>query len=164
MTKDAVNNPSHYTSHPSGVECIEITEHMNFNLGNAIKYVWRSGLKKGGCDKEIEDLRKARWYIAREIERLGYDTTHDYEPHGTKHKSKEDITDVKVTATYDKGSVGVIHVGDGTTLTEVTAILHRAIVRALTELKLDCVHTSVVEVADGQTVHTSTAVKTDVIE
>ena len=63
---DSVNHPKHYTSHPSGVECIEITEHMNFNLGNALKYIWRSSLK----GKEIEDLRKARWYVDREIQRL----------------------------------------------------------------------------------------------
>ena len=63
---DVVNHPKHYTSHPSGVECIEITEHMNFNLGNATKYIWRASLK----GKEIEDLRKARWYIDREIARI----------------------------------------------------------------------------------------------
>ena len=63
---DTVNNPKHYTSHPSGVECIEITEHMNFCLGNAVKYIWRANLK----GKEIEDLRKARWYIDREIQRI----------------------------------------------------------------------------------------------
>ena len=63
---DTVNNPKHYTSHLSGVECIEITEHMNFCLGNAVKYIWRASLK----GKEIEDLRKARWYIDREIQRI----------------------------------------------------------------------------------------------
>ena len=63
---DTVNNPKHYTSHPSGVECIEITEHMNFCLGNAVKYIWRASLK----GKEVEDLRKARWYIDREIKRI----------------------------------------------------------------------------------------------
>lgn len=63
---DQVNHPKHYVSHPSGVECIEITEHMNFNLGNAIKYIWRASLK----GKEIEDLRKAKWYVDREIQRL----------------------------------------------------------------------------------------------
>ena len=63
---DNVNHPKHYTSHPSGVECIEITEHFNFNIGNAIKYCWRAGLK----GKEVEDLRKARWYMDREIARL----------------------------------------------------------------------------------------------
>lgn len=64
--KDPVNHPSHYTEHPSGVECITITEHMNFCRGNAIKYIWRSG-EKGS---ELQDLQKARWYIDREIERL----------------------------------------------------------------------------------------------
>lgn len=64
---DAVNHPSHYTEHASGVECIQITEHMNFCLGNAVKYVWRAGLKSKDA---IEDLKKARWYIDREIERL----------------------------------------------------------------------------------------------
>ena len=42
---DVVNSPSHYTSHPSGVECIAITEHMSFCLGNAVKYIWRAYLK-----------------------------------------------------------------------------------------------------------------------
>ncbi|MBF0229166.1 MAG: DUF3310 domain-containing protein [Desulfamplus sp.] len=62
--EDMVSHPPHYTSHPSGIECIMITEHMMFNIGNAIKYLWRSDLKNG-----IEDLRKAAWYINREIER-----------------------------------------------------------------------------------------------
>lgn len=65
---DPVNHPSHYTSHPSGVECIQITEHMNFNLGNALKYLWRAGLKDG-TETEL-DLKKAKWYIQRELERL----------------------------------------------------------------------------------------------
>ena len=63
---DPVNHPKHYVSHPSGVECIEVTEHFNFNKGNAIKYIWRSADK----GKEVEDLRKARWYIDREIARI----------------------------------------------------------------------------------------------
>ncbi len=62
---DMVNHPPHYTSHPSGVECIQITEHMNFCLGNAVKYIWRAGLKGSG----VEDLKKAKWYIEREIAR-----------------------------------------------------------------------------------------------
>jgi Protein of unknwon function (DUF3310) len=65
MTHDPVNHPSHYTSHPSGVECITITRHMGFNLGNAIKYIWRADQKNG-----IEDLKKARWYLDDEIKRL----------------------------------------------------------------------------------------------
>lgn len=72
---DAVNHPAHYTSDPSGVECIQITRHRNFNVGNAIKYLWRAGLKseanKHGDEKQIEDLRKAVWYIEDEIKRLG---------------------------------------------------------------------------------------------
>jgi uncharacterized protein DUF3310 len=62
---DPVNHPLHYTSHPSGVECIQVTEHMNFCLGNAVKYLWRAGLK----DDEIQDLEKAAWYLDREINR-----------------------------------------------------------------------------------------------
>jgi len=62
---DLVNHPPHYTSHPSGIECIQITEHMGFCLGNAIKYIWRADLKEDA----IEDLKKAVWYINREIER-----------------------------------------------------------------------------------------------
>lgn len=63
---DNINHPKHYTSHPSGVECIAVTEWFNFNIGNAIKYLWRSGLK----GSTVEDLRKARWYLDREIQRL----------------------------------------------------------------------------------------------
>lgn len=61
---DAVAHPRHYTAHPSGVECIRITEHFSFNLGNVIKYVWRADLKNG-----TEDLLKAQWYIRRELRR-----------------------------------------------------------------------------------------------
>lgn len=62
---DMVNSPPHYISHKSGIECIQITEHMNFNVGNAIKYLWRSDHKNG-----LTDLRKAVWYVNREIKRL----------------------------------------------------------------------------------------------
>ena len=61
--KDKIN-PDHYKSHPSGVECIQITEWLNFCIGNAVKYLWRADLKNG-----IEDLEKAAWYINREITR-----------------------------------------------------------------------------------------------
>ena len=71
---DAVNHPKHYTSHPSGVECIEITRHYNFDIGNAIKYLWRAGLKKeqglSDVEKEIEDCKKAIWYINDYIKHL----------------------------------------------------------------------------------------------
>ena len=65
---DPVNNPAHYTSDPSGIECIEITRHRNFNIGNAFKYLWRAGLKDGNT--EIQDLQKAIFYINDEINRL----------------------------------------------------------------------------------------------
>jgi hypothetical protein len=63
---DLVNKPPHYREHPSGIECIQVTEHMNFCLGNAVKYIWRSSLK----GNTVEDLKKALWYIDREIKRL----------------------------------------------------------------------------------------------
>jgi Protein of unknwon function (DUF3310) len=62
---DPVNHPKHYTQHPSGIECVQITEHMGFCLGNAIKYIWRADLK----GDSIQDLEKAIWYIRRELER-----------------------------------------------------------------------------------------------
>lgn len=62
---DAVNHPPHYGTIPS-VECIDVVRHMNFNRGNAIKYIWRAGSK----GNEIEDLRKAIWYLENEIKRL----------------------------------------------------------------------------------------------
>lgn len=68
ITVDQVNHPMHYTSDPSGVECIQITRHRNFNIGNAFKYLWRSGLKNE--DTQIEDLKKAIFYIQDEINRL----------------------------------------------------------------------------------------------
>jgi Protein of unknwon function (DUF3310). len=62
-----INHPKHYNSHPSGIECIVITEHMSFNLGNAVKYIWRAFLKS---EDWKTDLQKAVWCINREIERL----------------------------------------------------------------------------------------------
>lgn len=66
---DMVNHPPHYSAHPSGVHCIQIVEHMSFNLGNAVKYIWRAD-EKGNT---LEDLRKAEWYVRREIERRSRD-------------------------------------------------------------------------------------------
>lgn len=60
-----VTKPKHYNSHPSGIECIQVTEHMNFNCGNVVKYLWRTDHKNG-----LEDLKKARWYLEREIARV----------------------------------------------------------------------------------------------
>lgn len=62
---DPVDHPPHYNQHPSGVECITITEHMGFNLGNAVKYIWRADLKGNA----VQDLEKAAWYLQREIHR-----------------------------------------------------------------------------------------------
>ena len=67
VIQDPINHPTHYTSHPSNVECITVVEWMSFNLGNAVKYIWRAGFK----GYQIEDLQKARWYVDREIKRLG---------------------------------------------------------------------------------------------
>lgn len=68
---DSVNHPAHYTNGPKcfcgrQIECIDVTERMSFSRGNAVKYLWRAGKK----DDEIQDLRKAHWYVSREIKRL----------------------------------------------------------------------------------------------
>ena len=71
---DPVDHPAHYTSHPSGVECIDIAKWYDFCVGNAIKYIWRAGLKHSAVlsddEKQLEDLKKARWYLSKEIEEL----------------------------------------------------------------------------------------------
>lgn len=67
VSRSTVDHPDHYNAHPSGVECIEIVEHYNFNVGNAIKYLWRAGLKSPNVR---EDLEKARWYVERELQRI----------------------------------------------------------------------------------------------
>lgn len=64
-----VDHPDHYNNHPSGVECIDVVEHMTFNLGNAMKYIWRADHKR----ERLEDLQKAAWYIDREIQRIERD-------------------------------------------------------------------------------------------
>ena len=72
--ENRVNHPDYYNSHPSGIECIDVIRHYCFDIGNAIKYLWRAGLKKEiGLDekqKEIEDLKKAIWYIKDRIKQL----------------------------------------------------------------------------------------------
>jgi hypothetical protein len=71
-TDDLVNHPPHYTAHPAvctcgrTIECIDVTRHMNFNLGNVMKYIWRSDYKKN----QVQDLEKARWYLNDEIEKI----------------------------------------------------------------------------------------------
>jgi hypothetical protein len=60
---DPVNSPDHYNGHPSGIECIEVTKHYSFCIGNAIKYIWRHKDK----GKRVEDLKKAVWYLEQQI-------------------------------------------------------------------------------------------------
>ena len=74
---DPVSFPDHYRQHPSGIECIDITKHMSFTVGNAIKYLWRAGLKDS--DATVQDLQKAVWYINDEIKRLENITNRDKE-------------------------------------------------------------------------------------
>lgn len=64
--EERVNHPSHYNQHPSGIECIKIVEHFNYNRGTAIAYIWRAGHK----GFEVEDLKKAVWHLQAEIDRL----------------------------------------------------------------------------------------------
>jgi hypothetical protein len=67
---ERVNHPKHY-QHPSGVECITVARHHDFNIGNALKYIWRAGLKQeqgiSPLEKQIEDLQKAVWFLQDEI-------------------------------------------------------------------------------------------------
>ncbi|MCW2763851.1 MAG: hypothetical protein JWR85_4052 [Marmoricola sp.] len=65
--EDVVNHPSHYTAY-QGLEIIDLTEQMNFNRGNAVKYICRAGLKDPAT--EVQDLEKAAWYVSREIARI----------------------------------------------------------------------------------------------
>lgn len=65
INEKQVDHPAHYNKHPSGIECIDVVRHMNFNIGNAIKYLWRADDK----ENDIQDLEKALWYIRDEINR-----------------------------------------------------------------------------------------------
>lgn len=86
---DPVENPKHYNPHPSGVECIEITRHHDFAIGNVIKYVWRAGLKNDGqgVEAEIEDLKKARYYLDDKIKML------EAQPDETRDRIAREIAD-----------------------------------------------------------------------
>ena len=72
ISTDNVNHPEWYTKHPFGIECIDIAKYYDFCIGNAFKYLWRAGLKKDASledkQKEVEDLKKAIWYINKKIE------------------------------------------------------------------------------------------------
>ena len=71
MTRDNINHPAHYNSSPAmcecgrRIECIDVTRHMNFNIGNVIKYLWRAAFKNG-----LEDMKKAQWYLNDAIKTL----------------------------------------------------------------------------------------------
>lgn len=67
---DPINHPPHYVGFSNGAEVIDITEHLNFNRGNAVKYLARAGVKDPSPEGELEDLQKAAWYVNREIARL----------------------------------------------------------------------------------------------
>jgi hypothetical protein len=87
-----VNHPPHYNSHPSGIEQIEVTGHMNFCLGNAVKYIWRCDDK----DDAIQDLQKAIFYLKWEIKRRGGETNKEEglrEPNEHEHKACDDAVD-----------------------------------------------------------------------
>jgi hypothetical protein len=84
MSKPDAVNPSHYKADPSGVECIQITRHRNFNIGNAIKYLWRAGLKESA--PSAEDLRKAIWYLEDEIGRIEGTGAHAGQTPAEAHK------------------------------------------------------------------------------
>lgn len=94
--KEQVNHPKHYNSHPSGIECIEIARHYNFDIGNAIKYLWRHGLKseegKNDTQKSIEDLEKAIWYIVDEI----YNLNPQWKPDRLKFLVKSTTRELKI--------------------------------------------------------------------
>jgi hypothetical protein len=68
IDRTEVDHPYHYTRF-KGLEVIDLTEQLNFNRGNAVKYICRAG-SKGGATSEIVDLHKAVWYLEREIKRL----------------------------------------------------------------------------------------------
>lgn len=63
MAEDLINHPKHYINHPAKIECIEISEHFDFCVGNAIKYIFRRNEK----DDPLTNLRKAVWYIDRAL-------------------------------------------------------------------------------------------------
>ena len=71
MAYEKIVHPEHYNKHPSGVECIDIIRWFDFNIGVAIKHLWRAGMKPG--ESAVEDVKKAIWYLQNEVERLSID-------------------------------------------------------------------------------------------
>lgn len=109
MVNDPVNHPKHYTSHPSGVECIQVTEHMGFNLGNAVKYIWRAD-EKGNS---MEDLAKAAWYVQREIAKRESNPPQSdpkwSEWHGSLIPPLPDDTEVEIQVRSGRFEKGPVH-------------------------------------------------------
>lgn len=108
MTEDVVNHPKHYTSSPAKcgncgtqIECIDVVEHMGFVLGNAVKYIWRADLKNDA----IEDLKKAAWYLNREIERRTASPVEEPKP-----------SSLVTTKDYEKAPLGTVVNGFGDNL------------------------------------------------
>lgn len=121
MTHDAVNHPKHYTAHPSGIECIQVTEHMSFCLGNAVKYIWRADLKNDA----FEDLRKAIWYIQRELKRRGAIMPRSYKKEYDSYHSKPEQVKNRMArnrARYKLMKEGKVKKGDGMDVAHVKAI------------------------------------------
>lgn len=91
--EERINHPPHYTGHPSGVECIQIVEHMTFCAGNAVKYLWRAGLKDSA--PLLDDLKKARWYVDREIARVQAQQDVREAPNGAQKNGHARVRDVR---------------------------------------------------------------------
>lgn len=91
---DNVNHPSHYTGFSNGAEIIDITENLSFNLGNVVKYVARAGRK---TRDPFEDLKKAQFYLNREIARIQVEYDDDEEP--------EDLPALPVGLSYSEFKV-----------------------------------------------------------
>jgi len=98
-----VNHPKHYNLSSSGYEAIEIAELATFNLGNAIKYLWRTGLKDK--NKELEDLKKALWYINREIKYIT-EVKNIFIVSGNSYKVEKINSDsVKIIASFENKAI-----------------------------------------------------------
>jgi hypothetical protein len=76
--EDKINHPTHYNSSPAKcncgrrIECIDVTRHMGFNIGNVFKYLWRAEHKNG-----VEDLKKAQWYLSDLIKKIENESEKD---------------------------------------------------------------------------------------
>lgn len=121
---ESVNHPKHYNQHPNGIECIDVIRHYTCDIANALKYIWRAGLKpelgKADADKEIEDLKKALWYIE------DYRKHKEFESgsHVERRRIEEIIREVTGHSLYE-----IIHGYDKTVATAIGYLLGIGIVR-----------------------------------